>query len=109
MVRIDNRLSEGSNFYGKSAGEVGDFNLLWYFWLRQLCRVNHVRLTLNERPFEGLLRSVDVETLAILSGGVIQKTPNMSGDVNEVNCRICQQVVKLDEPFFNLEGVGQFV
>ena len=55
------------------------------FRLRFLCGVQHVLLSLDQSPFKTFLRSVNIEALAILPGGVKQKPPDMRGDIRILN------------------------
>ena len=62
-------------------GVVGHFDLLRDLRLRQLRRVHHERLVFDERPFEGFLRAIDIDALAILPRGVEKRADDARGEI----------------------------
>ncbi len=64
---------------------VGNLNLGGDLVLRLLRGVDNVRFIFDKRPFEALLRTVDIEALTILSSGVKEETPNVGCDVAVLN------------------------
>ena len=83
VVRIMDflRHREPANRLGQQVGIVGHLDLLGNLRLGFLGRVDHVGFVLNQRPLETLLRPVDVETLPVLPGDIIQAAPDVSRDV----------------------------
>src|SRR5262245_6217795 len=61
--------------------EVGDCHLFGNLWLGLFGGVNNVWFVLDERPFEAFLRAIDVKTLAVLPGRVVQEPPDVSDDI----------------------------
>src|SRR5688500_1375641 len=74
-------LGEALDRLRQQVREVGDLDLGRDLWLGLLRRVNNMRLVLGQRPFKTLLGAVHVEALAILPRDVIQKAPDVRGDV----------------------------
>jgi hypothetical protein len=57
---------------------IWDFDLRRNLMLRLLGRVDDVWLAFNQRPLETFLGAVNVKTLALLSCGIKQKSPDVS-------------------------------
>src|SRR5690606_21700006 len=63
--------------FRQQVGKIGAFHLLGDLMFGLLSRMDHQRVTLYQRPLDGLLRTVDLETLPVLAGGVKQRAVNM--------------------------------
>src|SRR4029079_11799737 len=81
MLRIVNflRLRKAADRFREQMCVVRDCYLFGNLWLWLLCRVDDVRLMLDQRPLERFFRAVDIEALAVLPGHVIEKSPDVTG------------------------------
>ena len=70
---VDTLGRERPDALGQSFRVVGHGDLPRDLVFREFRRVQHVGLILDQRPLEGLLRTVDVDALAVLARGVEQR------------------------------------
>ena len=67
---IDPLGGELTNGLGQQPGVVRDPDLLRDLPLRQLGGVQHMRFVLDQGPFEGFLRAVDIDAFPVLAGDI---------------------------------------
>ena len=72
---------EALDLLRQAVGEVGHLDLLRNLRLGLLRRVDHRLFAFDERPLEGLLRTVDVDGLAVLAGRVEERADDARRDV----------------------------
>lgn len=66
---------------GEEMSEIGDGDLFGDFGFGFLCGVEDVGFVFDEGPLETFLRAVDIEAFAVLSGGVVEESPDVAGDI----------------------------
>src|SRR5271165_2620225 len=81
MTFVGDTLREFANRLGQSMSVVWNLDALSDLRLRLLRGVEHGILVSDELPFERLLRTIDVDALAILSCGIPKETPDVCCDV----------------------------
>src|SRR5271165_6835141 len=77
MIFVGDALRELANRLGQKVSVVRNLDAFCYLRLRFLRGVEHGVLIGDELPFERLLRSVDVDALAILSCGIPKEPPDV--------------------------------
>src|SRR6185503_2684035 len=100
---------EALDGFGQAPGEIGRLHRLWNLRFALLGRVQDERLVLDQRPFNGPLRAVHVDALAILARGVEQAADDAGIDVGALELDVRRldgeaRAVVLDEFQANRAG-----
>jgi len=95
VVGILDRLGEGSDRFRQKVCVIRDFDFRGDFVFGFFGRVQNVRFAFDQRPFETLLCTVDVEALAVLAGCIEEESPD-----------VCRDIAVFDFDMAGFDGVG---
>ena len=85
MIGVLDGLGKFLDRLRQQLGVVGDVHLFWDLRFGTLGHVQDARLALDERPLKALFATVHVDTLAVLTGDVVEEAPDVRGEIAVFN------------------------